>query len=116
MELERVASYSEERQRLRLNCSANVQVETVDHRLVKGLLRDVGLHSLYLFTNEESDDYLIYGESVKVRVIMRRGDSTLTIELDGYVARMDEFGFVVKFAQSLKWWPVFTMFPVERDN
>lgn len=104
------------RQRLRVQCSAQVEVETGDRRVVKGRLRDVGLNSLYLFADESRDAFLIEGESVKVKVAMQRDNSTLTIELEGQVARMDDFGFVVQFARSLRWWPVFIMFPSRKDH
>jgi hypothetical protein len=116
MELEQVVSCHDERQRSRLNCRAVVQIETIDHRRVKGHMRDIGLHSLYLFTDEDSDDFLIYGEPVSVKVTLRHANSSLSIELDGNIARMDDLGFAVKFAHALKWWPVFTMFPVTEDH
>ncbi|WP_136805572.1 hypothetical protein [Desulfosediminicola flagellatus] len=116
MELEHVVAMSEDRERLRLNSNATVKVETVDRRVVEGQLRDIGMHSLYLFTHEENDDFLIHGEPVKVKVKMRSGSSNLIIEAEGNIARMDAFGFVVQFNDSLKWWPVFTMFPISEDH
>lgn len=109
--LDHLEVVEDERQRCRLNCKAEVQVETIDHRIVQGQMRDICLQSLYLYTDENSDDFLIYGEQVRVKITMRRGRSNLSVELDGIVGRMDEQGFVVRFDQSLKWLPVFVMFP-----
>lgn len=111
MELEHIVSVSDDRERLRLSSNAIVKVETVDRRIVQGQLRDIGMHSLYLFTSGENDEFLIHGEPVKVILKMRSGSSNLIIEVEGNIARMDECGFVVQFKDSLKWWPVFTMFP-----
>jgi len=107
---------NDERQRLRVKCSARVLVETGDRRVVRGRLRDVGLQSLYLFWDSDADAFLIYGEKVKVKVTMQRDSSSLTIELDGHVARMDDSGFVVQFSRSLRWWPVFILFPNPQEN
>lgn len=116
MRMEQASVIKEARQRLRVQCSAGVEVKAGDRRTVRGRMRDVGLQSLYLFTDEENDAFLIQGESVKVKVTMQRDDSTLTIEIDGRVARMDESGFVVQFSRSLRWWPVFIMFPGAREH
>lgn len=106
----------DERQRLRVNCNARVLVETGDRRVIRGRLRDVGLQSLYLFLDSDSEAFLIYGEKVQVKVTMQRDNSSLTIELDGNVTRMDDSGFVVQFSRSLRWWPVFIMFPRLPEN
>lgn len=116
MELEHVVSVTDDRKRSRLACNATVQVATVDNRIIHGQLRDIGLHSLYLFTDNENDDFLIYGETVRVKVAMRRGESHLTVEIDGNIARMDDLGFVILFRQALRWWPVFTMFPSSENH
>jgi len=109
--LDDVVVVEDERKRCRLTCDAEVLVETIDHRIVQGRMRDIGMQSLYLYTDENSDDFLIYGEQVRVKVTMHREGSDLSVELNGIVGRMDDQGFVVRFDHSLKWWPVFTMFP-----
>lgn len=114
--LDHLAVVEDERERCRLSCNAEVQVETLDHRIVQGQMRDIGLQSLYLYTDENSDDFLIYGEQVRVRVTMHRDGSDLSVEMEGNVGRMDEQGFVVRFDHSLKWWPVFTMFPESKRH
>ena len=116
MELEQAVEIEDERKRSRLNYSATVLVETVDKRCVTGTMRDIGLHSLYLFTEAGNDDFIISGEPVRVKVTMSRGSSNLTIELDGHIGRMDDEGFVIKFSHTLKWWPVFTMFPMFKSH
>ena len=106
----------DQRQRLRVNCNARVLVETGDRRVIRGQLRDVGLQSLYLFLDSDSESFLIYGEKVKVKVTMLWDSSTLSMELDGNVTRIDYSGFVVQFSSSLRWWPVFIMFPNIQEN
>lgn len=104
------------RQRLRVYCDADVKVTTGDRRLVKGKMRDVGLNSLYLFADDTDNAFLIEGEPVKVEIAMSREGSNLTIELDGHVARMDDYGFVVQFTKSMRWWPVFIIFPSQKEH
>jgi hypothetical protein len=111
-----VAAARDARQRLRVYCSADVEVVTGDRRMAKGQMRDVGLNSLYLLTDEANGTFLIEGEPVRARIAMQRDGSNLTIELDGRVSRMDDFGFVVQFSRSLRWWPVFIIFPNQKED
>lgn len=107
---------NESRERLRVYCDADVKVATADKRLVKGKMRDVGLNSLYLYADDADNAFLIEGEPVRVKIAMTRDGSNLTIELEGRVARMDDNGFVVQFTQSMRWWPVFIIFPSKKDH
>lgn len=111
-----LVSDSDERQRVRVSYSAMVHVETGDRREIKGKLRDVGLNSLYLVTDKENNNLLIYGEAVSVKITLQGDSSSLTIELEGSIGRMDDSGFVVQFSNSLRWWPVFIMFPNSKEN
>jgi len=111
-----VAAAHDARQRLRVYCDAEVAVVTGDRRVVKGQMRDVGLNSLYLFIDEANETFLIEGETVMVKIGMQRDGSNLTIELDGRVSRMDDFGLVVQFSNSLRWWPVFIIFPNQKEH
>lgn len=106
----------EDRQHLRLHYNADVEVETLDRRFLSGKLRDIGLDSLYMFTQNRRDDFLADGENVKVKVTMRRGQSKLTLDIDARVARLDEEGLALKFNHFLKWWPIFVMFPPTETN
>lgn len=106
----------EDRQHLRLHYNADVEVETLDRRFLAGKLRDIGLDSLYMFTRDRKEDFLVDGENVKVKVTMRRGQSKLTLEIDARVARLDENGLALKFSHFLKWWPIFVMFPPTESN
>lgn len=116
MSINQVVSANDARQRLRVRCNAKVHVESGDRRTISGTLRDVCLNSLYLFANDSRDDFFILGENVKVKVIMERDNSTLTIALHGHVARMDDSGFAVRFSESLCWWPVFVIFPSQNEH
>lgn len=101
----------DDRQHLRLHYNANVELETLDRRYLSGKLRDIGLDSLYMFTEDRKEDFLVSGEAVKVKVTMRRGKSKLTLDMDAKIARVDDAGLAVKFNHFLKWWPIFVMFP-----
>ncbi len=117
MKIQKMGSFQDDsRQRLRVGCNAQVQVQAGDGRTVTGRLRDVGLESLYLFTDKQTETFMIEGDSVQVKVTMQREGSTLTIETDGQIVRMDDTGFAVRFASTLRWWPVFIMFPSREDQ
>lgn len=106
----------DDRQHLRLHYNADVEIETLDRRYLSGRLRDIGLDSLYMFTKDRQENFLVQGENVKVKVTMRRGHSRLTIDMDARVARVDEKGLALKFSHFLKWWPIFVMFPASESN
>lgn len=116
MRLQQQMATNDARQRSRVYCRADVQVETGDRRVARGQMRDVGLDSLYLLVDEKNETFLIEGEPVKVRIGMQRDGSNLTIELEGQVSRMDDDGFVVQFSRSLRWWPVFIIFPSRKEH
>ncbi len=111
MEMERKRVSVDPREHMRLRCDVQVVVETIDHRLITGRLRDIGINSLYLFTNQEDDNFLIEGEKVSVSVHMHRGENRLTIDMGATVVRLDATGFAVKFKDLLRWWPIFAMYP-----
>ncbi len=111
MNNEQVIPEPDARERLRVKYTADVYLETQDHRTSKGQLRDIGLNSLYLIADTQDVDTLISGEEVNVKVTLQADGSSLTIELDGSIGRMDEAGFVIQFSNPLRWWPIFVMFP-----
>ena len=111
-----VAVAEDARERLRVYCDAEVEVVTSDRRVVNGKMRDVGLNSLYLYIDETNQTFLIEGEPVMVKIGMQRDGSNLSIELDGCVSRMDDFGLVVQFSKSLRWWPIFIIFPNQKEH
>jgi hypothetical protein len=100
----------EARDRLRLYYSAPIETWGSDRKIISGRLRDIGIESLYLYAEGQETTDLIYGETVSVKIRMESGKSTLTIEFDACVERMDEEGFFLRFTQPLKWWPVFLIF------
>ena len=100
------------RQHMRLQCNVAVDVETSDHRLISGRMRDIGINSLYFNTDDVQDNFLIEGEKVMVLIHMRRGTNRLMIEIDASVVRIDAIGVAVKFNERLRWWPIFAMFPL----
>lgn len=104
----------ERRENMRIHRLADVEVETVDHRVIRGMLRDISLKSLYLNTDEGNSNFLIEGEQVKVRISMRDRTSVLAISVDAGIIRLDDSGFALIFAHSLKWWPIFVTLPGAR--
>lgn len=109
-------SLQDDRRHLRLHYNAHVELETLDRRYISGKLRDIGLESLYMLTEDRKEDFLVSGEVVKVKVTMRRGKSKLTLDMDAKIVRMDDRGVAVKFNNYLKWWPIFVMFPAFESN
>jgi hypothetical protein len=100
------------RERLRLHYLAAAKVTTAKGVVVRGNLRDIGLDSLYIKIDKQQLVVLHPGEEVDVAIMVTRGASRLTIDTPGRIIREDDGGIAVMFSESLKWWPLFSLFPV----
>lgn len=99
------------REYVRIRRRADVEVETAERRIIRGTLRDISLKSLYIDIDEGEGNFFIEGEKVRIRICMRNCSSLLTVTVDASILRLDDDGFAAIFADHLKWWPIFVMFP-----
>lgn len=97
------------RERTRIKYSSVVEVKTDDRDTITGQLRDIGMESLYVFS--DSDNLLETGKDVDVKIIINGKESKLSIESTGKVTRVDNDGFAIVFSSRLEWWPIFASFP-----
>ena len=100
------------RERLRLNYLAAAKITTADGMVVRGNLRDIGIESLYIKIDKLIKETLRPNDSVDVDIIVTQGASRLTITAPGKIIRADDEGIAVMFTEPLKWWPIFSLFPV----
>jgi hypothetical protein len=100
------------RERLRLHYLAATKITTAGGRVVSGNLRDIGIDSLFTKIEKKQSENLFQGEQVDVAIIVNQGASRLTITTPGTIIRGDDDGVAIIFAEPLKWWPIFSLFPI----
>lgn len=103
------------RGRLRLPYIAAVELTTVEGRVIRGNLRDIGLESMFAKVEKRSGCDLHPGDDVDVCLQVTQGRSRLTIGTPGKVIRFDEQGCALIFKEKLKWWPLFSLFPMNEQ-
>lgn len=100
------------RERLRLNYLAAAIITTSKGEVVRGNLRDIGIESLYIKIEKKGRGTIALKDSVDVDIIVTQGVSRLTIATPGKIIRVDDEGVAILFTEPLKWWPIFSLFPV----
>ncbi len=103
------------RERTRLNYLAVAKIRTKTGMDVVGNLRDIAIESLYVKIDEEQNATLNQQDTVDVDIMVTKGASRLTIAVPGEISRIDDDGVVVMFTEPLKWWPIFSLFPVNEQ-
>lgn len=100
------------RQHLRLNYLAAVTLSLNDGTVIKGNLRDIGIQSLFAKIENCNIKELNFKEFSEVAISVTQGDSKMTITILGKPLRQDDDGVAISFSEPLKWWPIFSLFPV----
>ncbi|WP_028578863.1 PilZ domain-containing protein [Desulfogranum japonicum] len=104
--------HTEKRNRVRVDYSAQAKVSSATKGKLQGMIRDIGLESVYVYV----DPFLDFGEMVDIEVTLFGKSSKLSITAKGTVARIDQDGVAFRFVSPLEWWPVFTVFPLYQDS
>jgi len=100
------------RERLRLRYLAAAKITTSGGNVVRGNIRDIGIESVFIKIDGAFKAILQPGLSVDVEIIVNQGASRLTISTSGKIIRQDDDGVAAFFTEPLKWWPIFSLFPV----
>ena len=103
------------RERLRLHYLAAVELTTAQGKVIRGNLRDIGMESLFVKVKNRLVGFFQIGEDVDVALSVSQGKSRLIIGFPGKVIRADDDGFALIFTEKLKWWPIFSVFPVNEQ-
>jgi hypothetical protein len=103
------------RERLRLRHLAAVELKTAHGKVIRGNLRDIGIESMFVRVEKKLVGLLQLGENVDIALSVTQGESRLTISFPGKVIRSDDDGFALIFTEKLKWWPIFSLFPVNEQ-
>jgi len=103
------------RKRTRLNYLAVAKIQSEIGMAVFGNLRDIAIESLYVKIDEPGKVILHHNDTVDVDIMVTKGLSRLTIAVPGVISRVDDDGVVVMFTEPLKWWPIFSLFPVNEQ-
>jgi PilZ domain-containing protein len=83
-------------------------VESTERGVVKGMVRDIALDSIYIYTLPAFK----IDEQVKLEITLLGAESQLTIKVPAKVIRKDADGVALRFINNLEWWPIFTFFPL----
>lgn len=106
------ASEVGKRKKIRLCYLAAVKITTSDGKVIRANLRDIGIESLFAkFEKNPKKNYAIE-DYVDIEISVNQGASRLTISTSGKILREDEDGVAILFVEPLKWWPIFSVFPV----
>ncbi len=103
------------RKRVRIDYSAQATIRSSQKGAIHGLVRDIGLESIYV----QADPLFDLDEIVEVDITLYGYDSQLTIKANASVIRHDEDGIALRFTSPLEWWPLFSLFPnqqIETDH
>lgn len=99
-----------DRERTRVKYSSKVDIKREGgKKTITGLLRDIGMESIYVYSDLKSPPES--GEEVEIKITIKGKGSKLSIESSGRVSRIDKDGFAIVFSTSLEWWPIFISFP-----
>jgi len=100
------------RERLRLRYLAAAKITSLEGKVVRGNIRDIGIESIFVKIDGAFKTVLHPELSVDIEIIVNQGPSRLTISTPGKVIRQDDDGVAILFIEPLKWWPIFSLFPV----
>ncbi len=104
----------ESRKRVRVLHDAKVEMLFEGETVLTGRLRDISQQGLYFILNKEQAQILWPDRLYSVRLSLHSGPSSLAVEADGHVARVDRKGCAVSFTHPLFFWPVFSVFPIRK--
>lgn len=100
------------RKRVRIDYSAQASVRSSNKGTLHGTVRDIGVESVYI----QSDPYFDLDEIVEIEIVMYGYDSHLAIKANASVVRVDPDGVALRFTSPLEWWPLFSLFPPQKET
>ena len=98
------------RSRTRVKFAAHALVRSGNKGLVKGVVRDISIDSIYLLCNSPFE----LGNEVKVEIVLIGNASELIVKVAAKVNRIDEKGIALKFQKPLEWWPIFSQLTIHQ--
>lgn len=93
--------------RTRIQYSAHALIKSGTKGVIKGIVRDVSIDSIYLLCQSS----LKSGDETSLEIILIGQESELIIKVAARVERVDQEGVAFCFHRPLEWWPVFSQFP-----
>ena len=100
------------RKRMRLDHNASVVVCGEGFGRREGSLRDISQVGAYIYL-DQGEPLVVSDGRVQVHIILSAATSKLSVEAEAQIVRRDEEGMAIRFQESLIWWTVFSMFPLE---
>ena len=98
------------RTRARIQYSAHALVKSSTKGVIKGVVRDISIDSIYLLCKPT----LKLEDKVNLEIFLIGKDSELIIRIPARVKRKDQGGIAFCFINPLEWWPIFSQFPLHK--
>jgi hypothetical protein len=96
---------------MRISHQASVELYASDWSVTYGRLRDISRTGLYLHLDPGRGTVPLLATEVAVKLIVERGESSLAVEAQAEVVRVESGGLALGFRRPLCWWPAFVVFP-----
>ena len=94
----------------RVRFAAHALVRSGNKTLVKGVVRDISMDSIYLLCNSTYE----LGDEVKIEIVLIGEASELIVKVAAKVHRIDEKGIALKFQKPMEWWPIFSQLSIHQ--
>ncbi len=107
-----MSDYNEKRSRLRIDYEATVTICPKGQGSIKGKCSNVSMDGIYLHI----DSLLAVETECGVQIVLQGPNSTLTIDIDGVVARSEKGIMAIQFKDNLEWWAIFTIYAQYSGN
>lgn len=101
--------HTDNRQRVRFQRDAQVEIHLTDGAVIFGQMRDISLNGLYFYTWQNLEQTVPLHSTVSVRLVLSSGPSTLSIELESLVVRIDRQGVGLRFTHPFQFLSIFTL-------
>ena len=98
------------RSRTRVQYAAHALVKSAKRGTIGGTVRDIAIDTVYLLILPA----FAIDEQVKLEITLLGHDSRLIIKVEATVIRKDHDGIALRFLSPLEWWPIFTIFPLNK--
>lgn len=97
------------RQRVRFQHDAQVEIRFHNNAIVFGQLRDISLEGLYFYTWQNFDQTVPLHSKVTVKLLLTNGHGSVHMELESIIVRIDQQGIALRFTHPFQFLPIFSL-------
>jgi hypothetical protein len=97
---------AERRKRVRVSFRTQVILTAGSDIFIDANSMDISMNGLYL----ETDTKVPLETPCNLKIIIKGQSNTLTMDMKGKIARLDDIGIGVEFDNDLEWWAIFAIY------